>query len=697
MSKFTLIIVCIFVFICGCSDSNVDDLTNEKPDFITSESEPQDYTGSEKGYLFTGSLENEEDFGDPNKVPSLSENPTEIELRNRAIFKNYTSIVDTSDGGGYGLLYGSKGDEEKITGTEYLAYSDDGTGSENVTLMVQIPDSFDTENPCIITGPSPGSRGIYGAVGTAGEWGLKHGCAVAYTDKGTGIGVHDLDSNTVNVITGERKDADEAGSESNFTVSDEDLKSFKEEYPHRVAFRHAHSKQNPQADWGRYVLESIEYAFYKLNQQYDDGSNKKRFTPENTIVIAASISNGGGASIMAAEQDTKGLIDGVAVSEPNISPPLITENNSIVINYEDEEWNYTDHNKSLFELFTMLNIYQPCANLDPAVKSFNMVEEQLGINRCTVLRDKGLLQSDTLEEQAAEAQKFINDYGVLKEQNLLQPVHHAYYIIESVCVTYANSLGRFGVTDNLGGFSFAALSESNQFTSLTKEQLSKLFTDESGIPPTANVSIINNNSKNGPMETRNSISESSGITDQNLDGALYLYSLVTGKDYDGNNLDGEALEQYERIKQGISEVNISGDLHGLPSIIVHGRNDAMMHPNYTSRSYFAFNQMVEQENSNLHYYEITNAHHLDNLNAYPGFNALYIPLHYYYIQALDLMYDHLKNGASLPLSQVVRTTPRDFDNNGDIQAITYNNVPPISTNPSNDDEISFENGILYMD
>jgi hydroxybutyrate-dimer hydrolase len=33
-----------------------------------------------------------------------------------------------------------------------------------------------------VTASSPGSRGIYGSIGAVGEWGLKHRCAVAYTD-----------------------------------------------------------------------------------------------------------------------------------------------------------------------------------------------------------------------------------------------------------------------------------------------------------------------------------------------------------------------------------------------------------------------------------------------------------------------------------------------------------------------------------
>ena len=41
---------------------------------------------------------------------------------------------------------------------------------------------------------------------------------------------------------------------------------------------------------------------------------------DNTVVIASSVSNGGGASLRAAEQDREHLIDGVAVSEPNVNP-----------------------------------------------------------------------------------------------------------------------------------------------------------------------------------------------------------------------------------------------------------------------------------------------------------------------------------------------------------------------------------------
>ena len=61
---------------------------------------------------------------------------------------------------------------------------------------------------------------------------------------------------------------------------------------------------------------SIKFAFYVLNQKFPGADISKR----NTIVIASSVSNGGGASLRAIEQDHEGLIDGAAVSEPNVNP-----------------------------------------------------------------------------------------------------------------------------------------------------------------------------------------------------------------------------------------------------------------------------------------------------------------------------------------------------------------------------------------
>jgi hydroxybutyrate-dimer hydrolase len=257
--------------------------------------------------------------GAPEPKPANPATPTAAELRRLAIFTNYTALVDVNPNGGFGSLYGPNIDvkganslgEGKVAGSEYLAYLDDGTGRKNVTLMAQIPITWDRNRPCIVTATSSGSRGIYGAVATAGEWGLKHGCAVAYTDKGTGVGTHDLMSNTVNVQNGVRVDASVAGPNSNFTASltAQQLSTFNTATPDRVAVKHAHSQQNPEKDWGADTLSAVRFAMYLLNEERGEkssGSTARVYGIDNTIVIASSVSNGGAAAVAAAEQDDEG-------------------------------------------------------------------------------------------------------------------------------------------------------------------------------------------------------------------------------------------------------------------------------------------------------------------------------------------------------------------------------------------------------
>src|SRR5258708_39577880 len=96
--------------------------------------------------------------------------PTAEELRRLAIFNNYRALVDPTSGGGFGLLYGPNvtangtvtSGEGLIAGDEYLAFEKGDDGRTNVTMMVQVPDTFDPASSCIVAAPSSGSRGVYG-------------------------------------------------------------------------------------------------------------------------------------------------------------------------------------------------------------------------------------------------------------------------------------------------------------------------------------------------------------------------------------------------------------------------------------------------------------------------------------------------------------------------------------------------------
>ena len=184
--------------------------------------------------------------------------PTADELRRNALYANYRGILDPTVAGGYGTLYGPNvsktgavtASEGLIPGREYVAVLDDGSGRKRTVVAVQVPDSFNPASPCVVLGASSGSRGVYGAIGTAGEWGLKNGCAVALTDAGKGVGLYDLMDDTVNQIDGTRATRTAAGSLSVFAaqISDSARAAYNALFPNRFALKQVHSQQNPEKD-----------------------------------------------------------------------------------------------------------------------------------------------------------------------------------------------------------------------------------------------------------------------------------------------------------------------------------------------------------------------------------------------------------------------------------------------------------------
>lgn len=608
-------------------------------------------------------------YSDPN-------NPTAAELRRNAIYANYRAVLDISANTGYGTLYGpnvdAKGNvtasEGKIAGTEYIAFSDDGSGTQNVTLMVQVPTSFDPVNPCIVTGTSSGSRGIYGAIGSAGEWGLKNNCAVAYTDKGSGNGLYAFEDDSVNLQNGVRATRSSAGKNAIFApaLSDDQRSAFASAYPGRVAFKHAHSQQNPEKDWGKYTLQAVEFALYVLNEKYgtlasDNTSHIVRLTPKNTIAIASSISNGAGAALLAAEQDTQGLIWGVAATEPQIQPKTATgytvRQGGVVASAQG---------KALFDYSTYAALYQPC-----------IAGGTSGAARCTALAGKGLLSGTDLLSQQNDAKARMHAYGWLADSDVLQAAHAGTNIL--VAVTYANAYGKFSVTDKLCGFSFAQVDANGVPTAFTAAQKASSFATQNGIIGTP----VYEDSAGGAKAYTLGVSPSTGLADQSLDGFLCLRALATGVDPVTNApLNPTLAAQSARVKAGMAEVAATGNLHGKPAIIVQGRSDTLIPVNHASRAYLGLNASVEGGASKLRYMEVLNANHFDSFsNALP---TVIVPLHVYLFRALDAMYANLKSNAALPPSQVVRTITRPDANT----LLTVANVPPLSAAPAASDAIT---------
>lgn len=690
--------------LAACTSSYTDvpqDLTvpgspNQRPSYIRGTIDAKTYDGSADDLLTAGLGR----AGLAGAAPAVANaaSPTVAELRRVAIYNNYRALVDVAANGGYGSLYGPNvsaagvagtGDG-KIAGEEIIAYADDGSGRQNVTLMVQIPTTFSTSSPCIIAAPSSGSRGVYGAIGTAGEWGLKRGCAVAYTDKGTGNGGHDLAANAVNLMLGQRSDATAAGLNSQFTSSGTaaELAAFNGAFPNRWAFKHAHSQQNPEATWGRDTLRSIEFAFYMINERFGAGPANERlrsFVPSNTLVIASSVSNGGGASIAAAEQDTQGLIDGVAVAEPQIvlnAPAGVTIRRGTTA--------VPSHSRALYDYFTIGNLYQPCASLAPAV-----VANTAGIvgvttpaaatatNRCAALAARGLVTGATTTEQANDALARLIAAGWEADSIPFQASHYSLATL-SVTLTYGNAFARANVRDNLCGYSFGATPVNGVPPALAPAAAAQIFGTGNGVPPTSGVNIINNNATGGAAVDAASVT--AGSANFNTEGAVCLRELYTGT--------GTAATA---VRSNIDAIKRTGNLRGKAAVIVHGRADTLVPVNHTSRPYYALNKQADA-NSRLAYYEVTNGQHFDAFidnAAAPGYDTRAIPLHVYFNRAMDIVWNNLRSSTAIPPSQVVRTTPRG-GTPGAAPAITPANVPPIAATPAAGDAITFASNTLTI-
>jgi hydroxybutyrate-dimer hydrolase len=646
-------------------------------------------------------------FGVAAPVYANPASPTALELRRNSLHANYRAILDSSANGGYGSLYGPNvtaagsvtASEGLIPGREYLATLDDGSGRKKVAIAVQVPDSFDTAAPCIVLGPSSGSRGVYGAIGTAGEWGLKHGCAVALTDAGKGVGLYDLMDDSVNRIDGTRATRAEAGALNFFAanITDAARTAYNALFPNRLALKQVHSQLNPEKDWGSDTLASASYALFVLNDRYGTAASPVRFDASNTIIIAGSASNGGAAVLRAAELDTSGLIRGVVASEPVTEMPTTAgygiQFGGVAV---------TGFGKTLGDFTTYGNLYQPCAALSvPAAlteaSTFNFIQiaglTARATARCDSLAAKGLVTGADTAARSLDALNRLRAYGWTSDNDQMHNAHYGLGNGPILSAMYPVMYGRFSVLDNVCNTSFAVVNPATgavvPITATTKAQS---FAVANGTANGSPATVVYNDSVGGASAWQFAKSPSTGVADFGLDNAICQRALVTGVDPVTNAAltasSTPTAAQSAAVRAGIAEVVVNGNLRGKPTIIVAGRSDALVPVNNNARAYTALNRTVEGASSKLSYIEVTNAQHFDTFVTLAGFDTRFVPLHPYFNQAMDAMYANLKSGAALPPSQVVRTTPRGGAP-GAAPAITVANVPAISASPAAANRIGF--------
>ncbi|WP_392562070.1 3-hydroxybutyrate oligomer hydrolase family protein [Orbus sturtevantii] len=612
-------------------------------------------------------------------------NPTTVEFK-RARLNRY---IDTKSGEGRFFGFNKQNltplFDGRVAGTEIQARLNNG--DEKVDFLLQIPLDFDTKRPCIIAIPTTGSEGVYNAkdIQVRGLWGLNRNCAVVYNDKGLGNLLFDL-SNEKNYLANDRILTESAVNKERLFNINLDKKTT-EQFNHRYAIRQLYSQQNPEAKWGEYVLNSIEFAFYEINELF--ASNRElMFDKNNTLILVYGESDGGGAALKAGELDKDGVIDGIVAVNPQVQ---IADNTGSLFIQNGQSNAKPLIVKSLIDYSSYGALYIPCAiaaikndlakNTIPELASFFFAE-----NRCLALRKAGLLSQDTINEQAKEALNKLYEYGL--SPNMIAQLPY-YYATQSINYPYKyiSEYGRYGIADHLCHYSIASIEQNELLNEGTVSGLGEisfalLLAKNNGSLPIKLDSklivmdLVNDDDPNGPRREFYSRSKESTTIDYNLSGAICLREKIFDK----------------RVKDGLSEVLANGNLNNIKTIIVHGQLNIKNLPNYSARAYVALNSLLEGEGSNLTYIEVENASYIDSV---PPFDNILLPIDYYGESAMNWLWNSLTHQALLPESQVIRTKIRG-GNSGFAPAINYSNLATIEQKPKKENRIEAKNGTVIL-
>ncbi len=520
--------------------------------------------------------------------------PTPAELRRRAIWSNWRGIADLMPAGGYGTLYGSTA---AVPGIEFHALATVPGASQPHRVMVQVPDGFDAARRCLVVTASSGSRGIYGSIAVAGAWALPKGCAVAYTDKGAGTDYFDLDAKMGFAIDGGGQPGDgplafapPAGNGGR-----------------GVAFKHAHSRDNPEADWGRHVQQAARFGLQVLDDAFP---RQAPFTFANTRVIAVGLSNAGGAVLRAAELEGDWL-DAVVAAEPNVT---------------------VEGARPLYDYATEAALLMPCALLDfdalPA-SPLSAQARQTGTVRCASLAATGELPAGDTRVQARAAHERLNASGWTDAALRASTLSVDFDLWRALGATYASSYGRYGPGEHPCGYGFSAQDPDFTPRPATDAERVAWWSDASGIPPGAGVGLVDTKL---------------AAPDFTLPGLQCLRALWTGDGADAR-----------RVQQGVAAIRAGLPRAGMPVVVVQGFDDNVVPMAFTSQPYVARAQAAGRD---VRYWQVRNAQHFDAFLALPDYRARYVPLLPYLYAALDRVSAHLDDPAApLPADAVIETTP----------------------------------------
>lgn len=512
--------------------------------------------------------------------------PTAQELRRRAFHTNWRGIADLTGAQGFGIGYGAV---PTVPGREFQAFARVPGARQPHRVLAQVPDAFDRQARCLLVAASSGSRGPYGAMALAGAWGLPRGCAVVHTDKGTGTGFYDVASGTGVALDGTR--AERGSTPLEFEPEVDGAPAL------AVAIKHAHSRDNPEADWGRHVLQAARFGLHALDLAFPA---QAPFTAANTRIIAVGISNGGGAVLRAGELDTEGLFDAVVAAAPNITAPAA---------------------RTLYDYGTEAALLQPCAQLALHGQPQLLPEAAwrgLATLRCASLRAQGLVDGDTPEAQAADALARLRAGGWSEGALRLSGLMSGLDLWRAVAATYMQAYTRATLAAPACGYTYAALDPAGKPRASSVAERALWFSDSTGVAPTAGVGLVDT---------------LAAAPDPALPGLLCARALWTG-----NDASAQALHA------GVEATRATARPLAPLTLIVHGRDDGLVPFAFTAGPYA---QAARESGAALRLWVVPDSQHFDAFLSLPVF-AGYVPLLPPTFRALEHAWAAIVDGTAPP-------------------------------------------------
>ncbi len=555
--------------------------------------------------------------------------PEGVSPRVAAAHKDFRDLVDLSPGGGFEALTVTEGGGLKVPGREYVALVRLAASRHPVCVRVLVPDRFDWDRPMIVVAPSSGSRGATGAIGDIGSWALPQRCALVLTDKGTG-GVQLLAEDVC--FTPHLEPTEASDAPTNFRLKPTSaLRRFCKAHPGAIALKHAHCMENIEAAWPDAVLAAARYGLEVMKTR--EGSGKASAVLNRIKVVAAGVSNGGGAVLRAAEADRSGLLHGVISAEPNITPPTCHGGR---VRFDDGA--VKSPGRLLISYATVMNLLLPAALGAAALQDHPYAE--MSAQRATGhaewasgLGRYGLIEGTSHSERASDALSRIRALGFATGSEPLLHMMFAMQIWPAVSHTFVSAYGRYPVdADPVGAYvAFSSADAFGQAQLASQGRMAeqkRLFGALSGgLSPGGGAFTIYRNGK----------------TEPDLADAIALHDLCAGR-----------TAAARRVRAGAGKVLASARSRGAPTIILHGRCDPLISAEHASRAYFAAVSASGTDTRNWRYYEHETAQHFESLLMVPGLSQRFNPLLPSLHQSLELMREHLFRRGALPESQVLR-------------------------------------------